>query len=138
MTTRGMAVLASLISPCVAFAGDDWPDSPNKRFFESLQRPDNYKRPYQDKHIKSCCGPGDIVKTQFRAVPADSSKHPQDAWFAWLNKKWVRIPDDKIVPDHAPDGLAYLFFMQVDGEPSDFGLHASDLIICFVRPKGGL
>jgi len=26
----------------------------------------------------------------------------------------------------------------VDSEQSDFGPHASDIIICFVRPKGGL
>jgi hypothetical protein len=45
---------------------------------------------------------------------------------------------EKIVPDYAPDGQAYLFIMQVDSEQSDFGPHASDIIICFVRPKGGL
>ena len=32
----------------------------------------------------------------------------------------------------------YLFITQVDSEQSDFGPHASDIIICFVRPKGGL
>jgi hypothetical protein len=42
------------------------------------------------------------------------------------------------VPDYAPDGQAYLFIMQVDSEQSDFGPHAFDIIICFVRPKGGL
>ena len=50
-----------------------------------------------------------MVKTKFRVVTADSS-YPQDAW-AWLREEWVRIPDDKIVPDHAPDGNAYLFVM---------------------------
>ena len=140
LTMRVTAPLAAaLLSAAVAHAGGDWPDGPNKRFFESLQRPDNYKRPDQDEHIKSCCGAGDIVKTQFRVVPAaDSSKHPQDAWFAWLKGKWVRIPPEKVVPDYAPDGQAYLFIMQVDSEQSDFGPHASDIIICFVRPKGGL
>ena len=59
--------------------------------------------------MRSCCGPGDVVKTKFCVVPADSS-YPQDAW-AWLREEWVRIPDDKIVPDHAPDGNAYLFVM---------------------------
>jgi hypothetical protein len=137
--TTWSALAAALLSAAVAHAGDAWPDGPNKRFFESLQRPDNYKRPYQDEHIKSCCGAGDIVKTQFRVVPAaDSSKHPQDAWVAWHKGKWVRIPSEKIVPDYAPDGQADLFIMQVDSEQSDFGPHASDVIICFVRPKGGL
>jgi len=107
---RAALLLAMFLSPTVALAGDDaWPDSPNKLWFENLQRPDNHKRPYQDKHTKSCCGPGDVVKTKFRVVRADSS-YPQDAWFAWLRQEWVRIPDDKIVPDHAPDGNAYLGF----------------------------
>ena len=92
---RAALLLAMFLSPTVALAGDDaWPDSPNKLWFENLQRPDNHKRPYQDKHTKSCCGPGDVVKTKFRVVPADSS-YPQDAWFAWLREEWVRIPDDK-------------------------------------------
>ena len=81
---RAALLLAVFLSPTVALAGDDaWPDSPNKLWFENLQRPDNHKRPYQDKHTKSCCGPGDVVKTKFRVVRADSS-YPQDAWFAWL------------------------------------------------------
>jgi len=119
-----------------AVTGGEWPDSPNKLWFENLQRPDNHKRPYQDKHTKSCCGPGDVVKTKFRVVPADSS-YPQDAWFAWLREEWVRIPDDKIVPDHAPDGNAYLFVMYV-GSKHDLSSPGFDETICFVRPKGGL
>jgi hypothetical protein len=79
MTMRATALLAALLSPAVALAGGGWPDSPNSRYFENLQRPDNHKRPHQDKHTKSCCGPGDIVKTQFRVVPADGSTYPQDA-----------------------------------------------------------
>jgi len=54
---RAALLLAMFLSPTVALAGDDaWPDSPNKLWFENLQRPDNHKRPYQDKHTKSCCG----------------------------------------------------------------------------------
>ena len=64
---RAALLLAMFLSPTVALAGDDaWPDSPNKIWFENLQRPDNHKRPYQDKHTKSCCGPGDVVKTKFK------------------------------------------------------------------------
>ena len=134
---RAALLLAVFLSPTVALAGDDaWPDSPNKLWFENLQRPVNHKRPYQDKHTKSCCGPGDVVKTKFRVVRADSS-YPQDAWFAWLRQEWVRIPDDKIVPDHAPDGNAYLFVMYV-GSKHDLSSPGFDEIICFVRPKGGL
>ena len=70
LTMRAALLLAVFLSPTVALAGDDaWPDSPNKLWFENLQRPDNHKRPYQDKHTKSCCGPGDVVKTKFRVVP---------------------------------------------------------------------
>jgi hypothetical protein len=36
---------------------------------------------------------------------------------------WVSIPPEKIVPDHAPDGRAYLFMF-------------AGAIQCFVRPKG--
>jgi hypothetical protein len=35
------------------------------------------------------------------------------------------VPPDKIVPDYAPDGQAYLFML-------------AGTIQCFVRPKGGL
>jgi hypothetical protein len=133
---RAALLLAIMLAPTVVLAGDDWPDSPNKRFFESLQRPDNYKRSYQDKHSKSCCGPGDVVKTKFRVLPADRS-YPEDAWFAWLREEWVRIPDDKIVPDYAPDGKAYLFVMHV-GSRSNLSSPGFDEILCFVRPKDGL
>ena len=42
-----------------------------------------------------------------RSSPA-TLRIPKTAWFAWLNGKWVRIPPEKIVPDYAPDGQAYL------------------------------
>ena len=42
-----------------------------------------------------------------------------------------------IVPDHAPDGNAYLFVMYV-GSKHDLSSPGFDEIICFVRPKGGL
>ena len=51
--------------------------------------------------------------------------YPEDRWYAWLNNKWVMVPPDKIVPDYAPDGQAYLFML-------------ANTIVCFVRPKGGL
>ena len=42
-----------------------------------------------------------------------TSAYPEDTWYAWLNGKWVRIPPEKIVPDYAPDGQAYLFVLTV-------------------------
>ena len=134
---RATAVVALWFASLLpSVAGGEWPDSPQKQWFENLLRPDNHKRPYQDKHSKSCCGAGDVVKTMFRVEPATSS-HPQDIWYAWLKEDWIRIPDDKIVPDHAPDGQAYLFVMQVGSEHL-VRSPGFDVIICFVRPRGGL
>ena len=50
-------------------------------------------------------------------------------------RAWVKIPPEKIVPNYAPDGQAYLFMLTMygpRGEPYDRE------IVCFVRPKGGL
>ena len=52
MVLRGIAaVLAatvSLILPSELLAGGEWPDGPNKAWFQALQRPDNYKNPHRD------------------------------------------------------------------------------------------
>jgi hypothetical protein len=100
-----------------------WPDGPNKEFLKNLMRPDNHKFLYRDRHSLSCCDAGDTVKTKFK-VEGDG-KHPEDRWYAWLDDDWVIVPPDKIVPDYAPDGQAYLFML-------------AGTIQCFVRPKGGL
>ena len=145
------AVAAALTMSCVAsadagetfpdhqyFAGTDpwttpdfhlpkkreWPDGPNKEFLKNLQRPDNYKNPHRDKNSQSCCDAGDTVKTKFKVEPGDE-QYPEDRWYAWIKDAWVPVPPDKIVPDYAPDGQAYLFML-------------ADTIQCFVRPKGGL
>ena len=104
----------------------EWPDGPNKAWFEKLQRPDNHLAPYRniDPKSLSCCGIADTIKTKFR-VEAGDSKHPEDRWYAWLKDEWVLVPPEKIVPDFAPDGQPYLFLL-------------ADTIQCFVRPKGGL
>jgi hypothetical protein len=70
------------------------------------------------------CGIADTVKTKFKVEPGDG-KHPDDRWYAWLKEEWVAIPAEKIVPDFAPDGQAYLFLL-------------AGTIQCFVKPKGGL
>jgi hypothetical protein len=56
----------------------EWPDGPNKQFLQNLQRPDNHKHPYRDKHSQSCCDAGDTVKTKFKVEPAQGSAHPED------------------------------------------------------------
>ena len=104
----------------------EWPDGPNKSFLQNLQRPDNYKYPHRNKDSQSCCDAGDTVQTKFRVEPyRKDGHHPQDLWYAWINGEWVLVPPDKIVPDYAPDGQAYLFML-------------AGTIECFVRPKGGL
>ena len=118
-----------------AFAGsEERPDGPNKEFFRGLQRPD--ASPRASEFERSCCGPGDVVKTKFKVLPADRG-HPEDAWFAWLNERWEQIPPQKIVSDFAPDGQAYLFVLHV-GDKTNWAASGYDVVICFVRPMGGL
>ena len=66
----------------------------------------------------------DVVKTRFK-VDSAGGKHPEDVWYAWLDDAWTRIPPEKIVKHHAPNGQPYLFML-------------AGTIQCFVRPKGGL
>jgi hypothetical protein len=104
----------------------EWPDGPNKEYLKNLQRPDNWKSPSRWRNPNSllCCDAGDTVKTKFKVEQGDGP-HPEDHWYAWINDEWVLVPPDKIVPNYAPDGSAYLFMM-------------SGLIQCFERPRGGL
>jgi hypothetical protein len=65
----GAAALAAGISIALssaAFPRGDWPDGPNKAWFENLQRPDNHLHPYRKLDPKSlyCCGEADAVKTK--------------------------------------------------------------------------
>ena len=135
---RATLVIAALsaLTASPAAAGGEWPDGPNKQWFKGLQRPDNHKFPDRDADSMTCCGPGDVVKTRFR-VDLASSAYPRDVWYALLDNVWVRIPEDRIVPDHAPDGQAHLFVINVAAE-HDWGAPNHDAIICFVRPRGGL
>jgi hypothetical protein len=112
----------------------EWPDGPLKDYLHNLQRPDNDKHPERDKYARSCCDAGDTVKTKFKVESGDG-RHPEDRWYAWLNEKWAPIPPDKVVPSSAPNGEAYLFMM--DFAP-DFDNQPMKVIVCFVRPKGGL
>ena len=113
-----------VVFPSVPFAHEL--GEPHKNWFESLQRPDNQLHPARNWDRKSlyCCGAADIVKTKFIVEPG-SERHPDDAWYAWLNNAWTRIPPEKILKEFAPDGQAHLFVL-------------AGTIQCFVRPKGGL
>ena len=122
----GMAAMVLVLLPTELLAGGEWPDSPNKAWFENLQRPDNGKNLHRQADPKSlfCCGVADTVKTKFK-VEEVNERYPEDRWYAWLKNDWVLIPPEKIVQDYAPDGQPYLFLL-------------ADTIQCFVRPKGGL
>jgi hypothetical protein len=126
LTWIAAAIAAAMSTAVPAFAGGEWPDGPNKLWFEQLQRPDNHLELYRKLDQKSlfCCGIADTVKTRFKVEPGDE-RYPEDRWYAWLKDEWVRVPPEKIVPDFAPDGQAYLFLL-------------ADTIQCFVPPKGGL
>jgi hypothetical protein len=52
-------------------AGGEWPDGPNKKWFQGLQRPDNYKHSYRDEKSRFCCGVADTVKTKFKVEAGD-------------------------------------------------------------------
>jgi len=114
-----------LIYAPLGHAGGEWPDGPYKEWFQNLRRPDNNKYPERKLNPKSlfCCGAADVVPTKFKVETGDV-RYPEDRWYAWIKDDWVLIPPEKIVPDHAPNGEAYLFML-------------AGTIQCFVRPKGG-
>jgi hypothetical protein len=116
----------ALVFPVTALTRGEWPDGPNKEWFQNLQRPDNDLYPSRklDPKSLSCCGAADVVKTKFK-VESAGSQYPEDTWYAWLENSWTKIPAEKIVKDHAPNGQPYLFML-------------AGTIQCFVRPKGGL
>ena len=109
-----------------ALARGEWPDDPNKEWFENLQRPDNERHPERKLDPKSlfCCGAADVVRTKYR-VESTGGQYPEDVWYAWLNESWEKVPPEKIVKGFAPDGQPYLFVL-------------AGTIQCFVPPKGGL
>ena len=121
-----MAAAITLVIPTAGFPHSEWPDGPDKEWFENLQRPDNHLHPSRKVDPKSlyCCGAADVVKTKFK-VENGGDRYPEDVWFAWLNNEWTRIPPEKIVKDYAPDNQAHLFVL-------------AGTIQCFVRPKGGV
>ena len=81
----GLVAPVLLVLPSELFAGGEWPDGPNKLWFESLQRPDNDKNPHRDEKSRFCCGVADTVKTKFK-VEAGNERYPEDRWYAWLHE----------------------------------------------------
>jgi hypothetical protein len=130
MPARAIAAVAAAATlfafPSETYAGGEWPDGPYTGWFQNLKRPDNAQHPYRELDPKSlyCCGVADVVKTKFKVERA-GGRYPEDQWYAWLNDTWTPIPSEKIHPEYAPNGEAYLFVL-------------AGTIQCFVRPRGGL
>ena len=61
--TAIMAAAVCLALPTTGLAGGEWPDGPNKAWFQGLQRPDNHKNLHRDPKSRFCCGVADTVKT---------------------------------------------------------------------------
>jgi hypothetical protein len=117
------AVALTAVQP--SLSRGDWPESALSQWFKALKRPDGAKNPDWDEKSRFCCDVADAVKTKFKLEKADGSRYPEDAWYAWINDDWKRIPSEKIVDGFAPNGEGYVFLM-------------AGTIQCFVRPKGGI
>jgi hypothetical protein len=58
LIAAGVAAMISLALSSELLAGGEWPDGPNKPWFQNLQRPDNNQQPQRQSAPKSlsCCG----------------------------------------------------------------------------------
>ena len=54
LTWIAAAIAAAMSTAVPALAGGEWPDGPNKLWFESLQRPDNHLAPYRKLDRSRC------------------------------------------------------------------------------------
>lgn len=122
-------VLASLfiVQAPLSLLAHDHPLSIDSRFLNTLERPDNHKHPSRKSpgstnNALLCCTDQDAVKVRYR-VERTSGQHPQDVWYVWFNDAWTRVDEEKISPEYAPSGQAYIFVL-------------GNSIQCFVRPKG--
>jgi hypothetical protein len=84
--------------PNVSLAGREWPDGPNKKWLEGLQRPDNEQNPYRKLDPKSLsgCGAGDTVQAQFKveAIATARTKKPHalscaDRFSGFRRSQWA-------------------------------------------------
>jgi hypothetical protein len=120
-----LAALLLLQLPCICLAHDH-PPGLDREFLNALERPDNDK--YPSRRLPSthssllCCTDQDAVKVKYR-VEQGSGPYPQDVWYVWFNDAWTKVDEEKISPQYAPSGQAYIFIL-------------GNSIQCFVRPKG--
>ena len=57
LDAAALAACISIAFSTVAFPRGEWPDSPNRAWFENLQRPDNHLHPYRKIDPKSVARP---------------------------------------------------------------------------------
>jgi hypothetical protein len=104
----------------------DHPPGIDREFLNTLERPDNHKNPSRKSPATHnsllCCTDEDAVKVQYR-VERERGQHPQDVWYVWFKDAWTKVDEEKISPEYAPSGQAYIFIL-------------GNTIQCFVRPNG--
>jgi len=109
-----VALLLGLAAPATAQEGrhgqghDKW----HADFYSKLMRPDTKT---------SCCNLADCRPTEVRSVG--------DHYEVMKDGRWIRVPSDKIVKDHAPDGGAHIC------APPSYGTSFEpDYVFCVVLP----
>jgi hypothetical protein len=123
-------VLAALLVVQAPFnlLAHEHPPGIDSEFLNTLERPDNHKHPSRGKapgstsDARLCCTDQDAVKVKYR-VERTSGEYPQDIWYVWFKDTWTKVDEDKISPEYAPSGQAYIFVL-------------GNSIQCFVRPRG--
>ena len=121
-----LVALLVLHASCGALAHDH-PPGIDGEFLNTLERPDNHGHPSRNSpggthNSLLCCTDQDAVEVKYR-VERGSGKYPQDVWYVWFKETWTKVEEEKISPEHAPSGQAYIFVL-------------GNTIQCFVRPKG--
>ena len=100
----------ALVFPMTALTHREWPDGPEKEWFQNLQRPDNDAHPSRKIDPKSlyCCGAADVVKTKFK-VESAGRQYPEDTWYAWLDEFMDQNSDRKDRQGSRPERAALPF-----------------------------
>jgi hypothetical protein len=121
----GLVALLVVQASCYSLAHDH-PHGIDSEFLNTLERPDNHKNPSRSTrgthNSLLCCTDQDAVKVKYR-VERGGAQYPQDVWYVWFKEAWAKVDEDKISPEYAPSGHAYIFIL-------------GNTIQCFVRPKG--
>jgi hypothetical protein len=123
---RTILIALLVLQASASSIAHDHPPSIDREFLNTLERPDNHKNPSRKTpgthNSLLCCTDEDAVKVRYR-VERESSQHLQDVWYVWCKEAWTKVDEEKISPEYAPSGQAYIFVL-------------GNSIQCFVRPRG--